>query len=53
MYRDDELDERECGGPIVNVCFDSSRFDKSASNATERQRVKGIFNYRLLWIWNK
>lgn len=30
--------------PIINVWFDNSTFDKSASNISERQKTEGVFN---------
>ena len=38
------LNDQTDTSPIVNVWFDNSNFDPSASNATERQKTTGIFN---------
>ena len=40
QFRDDEEDT----SPIINVWFDSSNFDQSASNISERQKSESIFN---------
>lgn len=34
----------EATAPIVNVCFDSCSFDRSASNVVERQRAVGVYH---------
>lgn len=39
-----EVDEKTDLSPIVNVWFDNSNFDKSASNVMERQKSVGTFN---------
>lgn len=38
------LNEQTDKTPIVNVWFDNSNFDPSASNIVERQKTEGIFN---------
>lgn len=38
------LNDQTERSPIVNVWFDSSNFDPSASNTVERQKAEGIFN---------
>lgn len=38
------LNNQDDQSPIVNVAYDSSNFDPSASNVVERQKAEGIFN---------
>lgn len=38
------LNEQTDESPIINVWYDSSTFDPSASNVAERQKTEGVFN---------